>query len=152
MQFVGGAVMLVVGLFILSQKVMVSSGWFGYGFSLGGVHLSSGLIMVPFIIGIVWMFMTNASFPSKVFTVLSVIIIITAIIMNTNIHLVTISMYEWVLILVLIFGGAGLLGKTLFSDAFKENDKNSTASGKNDTSKTVSDIESELEQMKKNMK
>ena len=37
-QFVAGVVMLIVGLFILSQKVVVSSGWFGYGgtIMLGG--------------------------------------------------------------------------------------------------------------------
>ena len=48
MQFVGGVIMLVVGLYILSQKVMVSS---SYGFfSLWGGRFSSGLIMVPLII------------------------------------------------------------------------------------------------------
>ena len=43
-QFVAGVVMLIVGLFILSQKVVVSSGWFGYGgtIMLGGVRLNSG--------------------------------------------------------------------------------------------------------------
>ena len=42
-QFVAGVVMLIVGLFILSQKVVVSSGWFGYGgtIMLGGVRLNS---------------------------------------------------------------------------------------------------------------
>ena len=57
-QFVAGVVMLIVGLFILSQKVVVSSGWFGYGgtIMLGGVRLNSGMIMIPFIIGIIWMF------------------------------------------------------------------------------------------------
>ena len=73
MQFVGGVIMLVVGLYILSQKVMVSS---SYGFfSLWGGRFSSGLIMVPLIIGVVWMFATGGSFVSKIFTVLSVILI-----------------------------------------------------------------------------
>ena len=46
-QFVAGVVMLIVGLFILSQKVVVSSGWFGYGgtIMLGGVRLNSGMII-----------------------------------------------------------------------------------------------------------
>ena len=65
-QFVAGVVMLIVGLFILSQKVVVSSGWFGYGgtIMLGGVRLNSGMIMIPFIIGIIWMFASGASFAS----------------------------------------------------------------------------------------
>ena len=37
LQFVGGIVMLAVGLFIFSQKVIVHSSWFGYGgFSVAG--------------------------------------------------------------------------------------------------------------------
>ena len=91
MQFVGGVIMLVVGLYILSQKVMVSS---SYGFfSLWGGRFSSGLIMVPLIIGVVWMFASGGSFVSKVFTVLSVILIIAAIVASTRIWLVTITMY-----------------------------------------------------------
>ena len=51
MQFVAGVVMLAVGLYIFSQKVIVSS---GYGFFfLGGGRFSSGLIIIPLIIGIV---------------------------------------------------------------------------------------------------
>ena len=74
LQFVAGVIMLVVGLYILSQKVMVSS---TYGFfSLWGGTFSSGLIMIPFIIGVVWMFATGGSFASKVFTALSVLLII----------------------------------------------------------------------------
>lgn len=88
MQFVGGVIMLVVGLYILSQKVMVSS---SYGFfSLWGGRFSSGLIMVPLIIGVVWMFATGGSFVSKIFTVLSVILIIASIIASTRIWLVSI--------------------------------------------------------------
>lgn len=72
MQFVAGIIMLVVGLYIFSQKVIVFSGFF----SFGGGRFSSGLIVVPLIIGIVWMFVSGANFASKVFTVLAAIIII----------------------------------------------------------------------------
>ena len=43
MQFVAGIIMLVVGLYIFSQKVIVFSGFF----SFGGGRFSSGLIVVP---------------------------------------------------------------------------------------------------------
>lgn len=33
--------------------------------------------------------------------------------MTTNIHLSAMTLYDWILILVLIFGGAGLVGKVL---------------------------------------
>ena len=115
LQFLAGLAMLIAGLFILSQKVMVYSGLFGHGLQIGGFYMSNGLIMVPFIIGIVWMFASGGSLPSKIFTVVGVLIIIIAIIMTTNIRLVQMTLYEWVLILVLIFGGAGLLARILFA-------------------------------------
>ena len=91
LQFVGGIVMLAVGLFIFSQKVIVHSSWFGYGgFSVAGIRISSGLVIVPLIIGIIWMFATS-SFASKVFTAISVILILAAVILNTDIRLVTMS-------------------------------------------------------------
>lgn len=151
LQFVAGVIMLVVGLYILSQKVMVSS---TYGFfSLWGGTFSSGLIMIPFIIGVVWMFVTGGSFASKVFTALSVLLIIVSIIVSTRIWLVRITMYEWVLILVLIFGGAGLVAKVLFA-----NNKSERESGKKDKDnadnfkKQADSIDDEIERMKKNMK
>ena len=151
LQFVAGVIMLVVGLYILSQKVMVSS---TYGFiSLWGGTFSSGLIMIPFIIGVVWMFVTGGSFASKVFTALSVLLIIVSIIVSTRIWLVRITMYEWVLILVLIFGGAGLVAKVLFA-----NNKSERETGKKDKDdaydfkKQAGSIDDEIERMKKNMK
>ena len=151
LQFLAGLAMLITGLFIFSQKVMVSSGFFGYGFRLGGFHVNNGLIMVPFIIGVVWMFASEGSFASKVFTAVGVLIIIAAIIMTTNISLVHISLFEWGLILILIFGGAGLLARILFAGRRVQESEVSGADRKQieDTSARVRAIEDELESMKK---
>ncbi len=155
MQFVAGIVMLAVGLYIFSQKVIVFS---GYGFfSFGGGRVTSGLIIVPLIIGIVWMFITGANFASKVFTAIAVLLIIVSVIMSTHIHLSAMTLYEWVLLLVLIFGGAGLVGKVLFAGG-STSAKGRKTSGKdkndgyNSTFSNGKSIDDELEQMKKNMK
>lgn len=149
MQFVAGIIMLVVGLYIFSQKVTVFSGFF----SFGGGRFSSGLIVVPLIIGIVWMFVSGANFASKVFTVLAAIIIIASVVMTTNIHLSAMTLYDWILILVLIFGGAGLVGKVLFAGNFSD-DKGRKGGNKkaDDVSSSVKNIDDELEQLKKNIK
>ena len=99
MTFVAGIVMLVAGLFILSQKVIVSSSFFSSfgGLSIWGARVSSGMVVIPLIIGIVWMFMTD-SFASKVFSALA-----------------------GLLILVLIFGGLGFVGRVLLAD--RKNDE-----------------------------
>lgn len=114
MLFVSGIVMLVAGLFILSQKVLIYSSFFG-GFSMMGIRVSSGLVVVPLIAGILWMFMTG-SIASKVFTALSGLLIVIAVIMSTNIHLRTMTLFDWIVILVLIFGGLGFVGRVVLAD------------------------------------
>ncbi len=123
MIFAAGLVMLVAGLFILSKRVIVSSGFFGLGsLRLGSLDVSTGLVVVPFIIGIVWMFMTG-SFASKVFTALSVLLIVISIIMSTRIYLQSMTMFDWILILVLIFGGLGFIGRVLLADPDRHQSK-----------------------------
>ena len=139
LKLLAGMAMLVAGLFIFSQKVIVTSGFFGFGFTLGGIHFGNGLIMVPFIIGIVWMFGSGGSLLSKLFTIASVIL------------------YEWILILVLIFGGAALLARLLLSDKNSTRSANSTSAGmppneeKTDEQRKIEAIEDELERMKRDL-
>lgn len=149
LQFLAGLAMLVAGLFIFSQKVMVSSGFFGHGLHIGGFYMSNGLVMVPFIIGVVWIFASEGSFPSKVFTAAGVLIIIMAIIMTTNLRLVRITLYEWIVILVLIFGGAGMLARILLANRQTDKEQRVDDARMQQTSARVDAIEAELERMKK---
>ena len=70
--FWGGLIMLVVGLFFLSQKVTVTNSFWGGGIRLMGMHISSGLVIVPFIFSLVWMFI-RPNKGSKIAMVLSVL-------------------------------------------------------------------------------
>lgn len=152
LQFLGGLAMLVVGLYILAQKVMVSSSFMS-GMRLGGLSMSNGMIMIPLIIGIIWMFATGGSFISKVFTGLSVLLIIAAIVISTNISLVHMSLYEWVIILVLIFGGAGILARILLASRPGKPEEKADKEEIEDNRKRALDIEKkidkEMEQIKK---
>ncbi len=150
LQFLGGLAMLVAGLFILSQKVMVTSGFFGGGLVFGGFHVNNGLVMVPLIIGIIWMFASGGKIASKIFTVGAVLLILAAIIMNTNLYLARTTLYEWVLILVLIFGGAGLLAKVLFADRRPTRDDQPARYDRlEDSRRQAEEIEREIERMKR---
>ena len=82
LQFLGGLAMLIGGLFLFSQKVMVSSG-FGMGFLLGGVRVASGLLIIPLIIGIVWLFASGGSMGSKIMIGVGVLIIIAGVVLET---------------------------------------------------------------------
>ncbi|MDE7282842.1 MAG: hypothetical protein K2N85_04555 [Lachnospiraceae bacterium] len=151
LQFLGGLAMLIVGLYILAQKVMVSSSFLG-GMRLGGLSMNNGMIIIPLIIGIIWMFASGGSFISKVFTGMSVLLIVAAIVISTNISLVHMSLYEWVIILVLIFGGVGILAKILLASRSADKEEKADRVEIEDNRKKALDIEKkidkEIEQIK----
>ncbi len=149
LKFLAGLVMLIAGLFILSQKVMVYSGFWGYGFRIGGMQLGNGLIMVPFIAGIVWLFASGGSFGAKVLTGLGALFIVLEIVMTTNIKLVHVTLFEWIVILVLLFGGAGLLARVLFAGGHREKRTPYEDQRIERTGRRVDAIEEELERIKK---
>ncbi len=114
LEFLGGLAMLVVGLYLFTNKATVQTSFFSGGLSLFGMHLNSGLVIIPFIIGIVWLFVKPSSFGAKLVVGLGILIIIVSVIASTTIRLPRITLYEWILFIVLIFGGAGLLARALF--------------------------------------
>ena len=61
-------------------------------------------------------------------------------------------MYEWVIMLVLIFGGAGFVAKVLFSDAYKEEKHKDRKHGKSESNTAADSLDEEIERMKKGLK
>lgn len=112
LQFFIGVVLLGVGLFMLSKRVMVHSSW--YVWKIGDFDLSSGTITIPLIIGMIWYFFKPKSIVPKIIITLSVIFIVVTIIMSVRINFVTTSMFDYILIFGMAAAGSGLLLKTLF--------------------------------------
>lgn len=110
-QFFIGLVLLAVGLFMLSRRVIVSSGFATWRI-WGDFGLSSGTVVIPFIIGIIWYFYNPKSIASKIVMALGAILIVVTIIMSVRISFVTTSLFDYVLILVMVAAGVGLLLKT----------------------------------------
>ena len=147
--------MLAAGLFIFCNKVTVSTAY-GYGMmGIGSFRMNTGLVIVPLIIGIVWMFISDGSFVSKLFTTIAVIFIIAMVIMNTRITLDTMKLYDWILILVLIFGGGAMVAKVTFANRGYEDDDYEPRRKKRkkfSDNNSVGSIDDQLDQMRKNMK
>lgn len=148
--FVAGLMMLVVGLFMFMNIVVVSSTFFG-GFSFGNRSINSGVIIIPFIIGIIWMFASYGSLISKIFTAFSALIIVVAVIMSTQLHVKSVSLFEWLLILVLTFGGLGIVLRTLFGDRKPANNTKNIIDKEVKETKVLESKEDPLEELKKNM-
>ena len=97
---------------MLSKRVMVYSSW--YSWRIGSFNISSGLVTVPLIIGIIWQFYNSKSIIPKIIITLGVVFIIATIIMSIRISFVTTSMFDYIIIMGLAAAGSGLLLKTLF--------------------------------------
>lgn len=112
LQFFIGVILLGTGLFILSKRVMVGSSW--YVWRIGGFDLSSGMVTVPLIIGIIWQFYNPKSMIPKIIMTLGAVFIVATIIMSIRINFVTTSMFDYMLMFGMMAAGSGLLIKTLF--------------------------------------
>ena len=110
-QFVIGMVMLAAGLYWFMSNVTVST---YFGFHIWGYRLGAGLVVVPFIAGIIWLFLNVDSMGAKILTVVGVVIILAAVISNIRFIFRSTSLYVYLVMLILIFGGAALVGQVLF--------------------------------------
>lgn len=112
-QFVIGIILLAVGLFMLSMRVRVYSGWFA-GFTIGSFRVASGVVTIPLIIGIIWYVINPKSLLPKLLCALGGLIIVVSIIMSVSINWVQSTLFEYLLIFTLSAVGLGLILKTVF--------------------------------------
>lgn len=152
--FLAGLAMLVAGLYWLTTRVSVSTGFFGGSLAIGGMSINSGMIVVPFIVCIIWLFIDPDSFFAKICVGLSVLLIIAAIIMSTHFHMRSTSLYEWLIMLTFIFGGGALVLKVLCNPKYRdmEEDNRYHDYEQIEDSREVDDYADELEELKRNMR
>ena len=141
--FLAGIIMLGAGLYILSQRVIVYSGFFGFGYG----RLTSSLIMVPLIAGIVWLFATGSK-GAKILCWAGIAIIIISVILSLHISLLAMTLFDWIILLILIFGGIGLLLRSFFGGRTPDRDRTEQLTGYD----KYSSVDRELEEMKRKYK
>ncbi len=108
-QFIIGLAMLVAGFYLFSAKVVVTT---GFGFVFSGHNISGGLVVVPMLAGVLWWFISPKSVWAKIVTGLGAVIIVASVVVNTRFYFHE-SLYNYIIMLVLMVGGAGLLIKVL---------------------------------------
>ena len=116
-QLLGGLAMLIAGGTWFFSSIYVTTSYFGL--TIGSARISGGLVVVPFIIGIIWIFVQPKSIGAKIVIAGGLIVIIASIISSTRFVIRNMTLFEYLLILVLIFGGAGLIIRALFSNVKK---------------------------------
>ena len=104
-----GFVLLAAGLFMLSKRVIVHTGW--YMWRIGTFNLSSGTVIIPLLIGIIWYFYNPKSIMSKFIIGISIVFIVVSIIMSVSLNFMATSMFDYILILGMAAAGIGLILK-----------------------------------------
>ena len=111
-EFLAGLAMAVAGGYLLTNQVSVTSGyWRLWGYN------GFGLSLVPLIIGIGMLFFNGRSIIGWLLTVAGAVIILAGIITNLDIYFRETSLFNTILMLVLLAGGVGLVARSLRSHA-----------------------------------
>ena len=110
--FLGGAVMFSLGMYLLLSSIHVNVGWGGHLYQMGNVGVTSGMLLIPFFIGVVMVFFNAKNYVGWLMMVGAVALIVIGVIMNINFNFRSMNLFQLLLIFVLSAGGAGLLLKS----------------------------------------
>jgi len=113
-----GFALACAGAWLLTDQVVVSGDYFGSGFMLPIVNHrmnSFGLSLIPFIIGIGFLFFDGKSLAGWLLTIAGLVIILAGILMSLHIYFRPTSLFNTLVMLVLLFGGLGLIFRSLKS-------------------------------------
>lgn len=108
-EFYIGIISMAAGIFFLLSKSVVRSSFLGL--SIGGINVSTGIVVIPLMAGIIWLVNNPKSIIARIITIAGSIFIIASIIMNIRIYFTTTSLFDYIIMMVLIAIGAGLLIK-----------------------------------------
>lgn len=123
-RFLLGLVMMIAGgyLFLDAVKVTHMFGWNRALYSVGGFHLTSGMVLVPFIFGIGFIFYNAKNPIGWALSVASLVMLVFGIISSIKFRLRHMSAFELMMILGLGIGGLGLFISSLRNLEGKKSD------------------------------
>ena len=107
-EFLLGLGMAVAGAYLLTQRVTVTSGhWTMWGYN------AFGLSLLPLLFGIGLLFFNGRSVAGWLLTFAGVVIIFVGIIANLGVYFQPTSLFNTLVMLVLLAGGIGLVARSL---------------------------------------
>ena len=107
-EFVIGLAMAAAGGYLLTQQVTVTSGYW----NLWG-HNTFGLSLVPLLFGVAILFFNGRSMLGWILLIAGAAIVLAGILMNLQIYVQGTSLFNTLVMLVLLFGGLGLIARSL---------------------------------------
>jgi hypothetical protein len=107
-EFLLGLGMSAAGAYLLTQRVTVTSGYW----SLWGYN-AFGLSLLPLLFGVGLLFFNGRSVAGWLLTFVGVVVILAGIIANLGVYFQPTSLFNTLVMLVLLAGGLGLVTRSL---------------------------------------
>lgn len=107
-EFLIGLAMAVAGGYMLISRVTVTSGFWNWG-----GYNTFGLSLVPLIVGVGIVFFNGKSLIGWLLVFVGSVIILAGIIMNLQMYFQPTSLFNTIVMLVLLAGGIGLVAKSV---------------------------------------
>jgi len=110
-----GLAMLVGGVYLLLQSITVSNGFsLGYGYyHMGSFPVTGGMILLPALLGVAMIFWNARNYLGWLLFVGSLGAMVFGVVASLQFHLRSMSLFDLLIILVMVFGGAGLFLRSL---------------------------------------
>jgi hypothetical protein len=103
-----GLILACVGGYLLTNQVMVTSGyWTFYGAN------SFGITLVPMLIGVAMLFWNGRSVLGWLLTIAGGLFILAGIIANLHIYFAPTSLFNTLVMLIMLVGGLALIGRAV---------------------------------------
>jgi hypothetical protein len=110
--FLLGLIMITVGGYLLMQQVSVFGGYWYFSF-LGSYGRSFGMTLLPMLFGIGILFFDGKSFAGRFLTGAGALFILVGVIANLDIHFRQTSLFNLLVMLILLVGGIGLVVRSV---------------------------------------
>ncbi len=107
--FLLGIIMLVVGGYLLFNHVTIGGGYWNWSFFGQSYGTSFGITLIPMLFGVGILFANGKSLVGRVLTFGGLLMILVGIIANLDLHFRRTSLFNTLVMLVLIVGGIGLV-------------------------------------------
>src|SRR5436305_720079 len=109
--FALGLVMMIVGGYLLMERVSVYGGYWNWGIGTSG--RTFGITLLPLLFGIGILFANGRSFAGRILSGAGALIILAGIIVNMDVHFQQMSLVNTLIMLTLLVGGIGLIVRSV---------------------------------------
>ena len=105
-----GLIMSCLGGYLLTNHVLVTSSYWNFNGSS-----AFGISLIPFLFGVAMLFWNGRSVIGWILTIAGLLFIFAGIIMNLHIYFQPASLFNTLVMLILLVGGIGLIARSIRS-------------------------------------